>query len=344
MSDAKKKEKPVVKTRPSGKLPSAFDRPAREPDGTQVAEILGIDTTPPRPSTPSRPSTGSTPEIAPTRDFSKVANSIVREAVFFGAFGGKSKQLYDFLYSQTRAAITPQMSIIITKVKLMAGADIGSEVTLKKNLDRLKACGLIKERVVRGVHGGNEYTVYLPEEVESRGSRGSRPSTGSNTLSFLEGLDPLETTPSSPTLTAGSATTSENPKTYIKTDERNDDDEGFAPLLAAARELTGKDLEARQWRELAELLAVELKIAAGRTTVSNPAAFLTEHLRRRLWKKEKRQLDAEAAEPAGATPAPKVDASQCPDCRGAGMWYPEGFEKGVAKCRHEKIVNVPSAK
>lgn len=27
----------------------------------------------------------------------------------------------------------------------------------------------------------------------------------------------------------------------------------------------------------------------------------------------------------------------CPDCRGTGMWYPEGFEKGVAKCRHERL-------
>ena len=27
----------------------------------------------------------------------------------------------------------------------------------------------------------------------------------------------------------------------------------------------------------------------------------------------------------------------CPDCGGTGMWYPEGFEKGVAKCRHERL-------
>jgi hypothetical protein len=31
------------------------------------------------------------------------------------------------------------------------------------------------------------------------------------------------------------------------------------------------------------------------------------------------------------------DYSDCPDCGGVGMWYPEGYEKGVAKCRHEKL-------
>jgi hypothetical protein len=33
----------------------------------------------------------------------------------------------------------------------------------------------------------------------------------------------------------------------------------------------------------------------------------------------------------------KRDYSDCPDCRGVGMWYPEGFEKGVAKCPHLKV-------
>lgn len=33
----------------------------------------------------------------------------------------------------------------------------------------------------------------------------------------------------------------------------------------------------------------------------------------------------------------RKDYSACPDCLGSGMWYPGGFEKGVAKCRHEKL-------
>lgn len=31
------------------------------------------------------------------------------------------------------------------------------------------------------------------------------------------------------------------------------------------------------------------------------------------------------------------DYKDCPDCNGTGFWYPEGVEKGVAKCKHEKV-------
>lgn len=33
----------------------------------------------------------------------------------------------------------------------------------------------------------------------------------------------------------------------------------------------------------------------------------------------------------------RKDYSKCPDCHGTGMYYPEGFDKGVARCRHEKL-------
>lgn len=123
---------------------------------------------------------------------------------------------------------------------------------------------------------------------------------------------------------------------------RNDDEAfaGFVELMAkTAEEITGhapSRAERERWMELAEVLSAELKIAAGRTTVSSAPAFLAEHLRRRLWKKDKRQIEAEAARPVTAD-APKVDASQCPDCFGTGMWYPEGFEKGVARCEHKAL-------
>lgn len=31
------------------------------------------------------------------------------------------------------------------------------------------------------------------------------------------------------------------------------------------------------------------------------------------------------------------DYSACPDCRGTGMWYPEGYGKGVARCGHVRL-------
>jgi hypothetical protein len=123
------------------------------------------------------------------------------------------------------------------------------------------------------------------------------------------------------------------------------DDEAYALLLSrlqqAVRDVTGREstsTDAERWGEFADLLITELKIAAGRTgSVSSVPAFLTEHLRRRLWKKEKRQLEEEVAEHKASDPAIKVDASQCPDCFGTGMYYPEGFDKGVARCLHVKL-------
>ncbi len=34
----------------------------------------------------------------------------------------------------------------------------------------------------------------------------------------------------------------------------------------------------------------------------------------------------------------RVDASQCPDCKGSGFYYPNGPTSGVAKCRHDKLI------
>jgi hypothetical protein len=124
---------------------------------------------------------------------------------------------------------------------------------------------------------------------------------------------------------------------------RAGDDEAYALLVLrlgeAVKDITGREAapaEAERWGELAELLVTELKIAAGRTgSVSSVPAFLTEHLRRRLWKKDKRQVEAEASE--GREGPPKADASKCLDCFGTGMFYPEGFDKGVARCGHERL-------
>lgn len=31
------------------------------------------------------------------------------------------------------------------------------------------------------------------------------------------------------------------------------------------------------------------------------------------------------------------DTKNCPDCQGSGFWYPEGVERGVAKCKHLRL-------
>jgi hypothetical protein len=141
------------------------------------------------------------------------------------------------------------------------------------------------------------------------------------------------------------STVSEGSKTSFKTKDDQIDDEAFARFVAAVKravvEITGREpnaSDAVRWEELAEVLTTELRIAAGRTTISSVPAFLAEHLRRRLWKKEKRQIDAEAVEQQSLQ-GTKVDASKCPDCFGAGMYYPDGFEKGVARCPHKRLTD-----
>jgi hypothetical protein len=285
--------------------------------------------------------------VAPERDFMKTANSIVREAVPSGVFKGKSKQLYDALYSLTRGAIVPARRVRISRPKLMAKAGIGSRVTFDVNVRHLTAVRLIVVRQIAGEHEGNEYEVFLPEEIAGLTSLTSHSSLTSPALK-VDGLVGLESSQTSQSLSPINTSTSGESKTFSK-DLRaiDDDDAALAGLCAAlkggAREVTGRDLspaEAERWKELGDVLVAELRIAAARTTVSSVPSFLAEHLRRRLWKMDKKQARIEGRELPDETissAAPQEGSKDCPDCGGSGWWYPEGTDRGVKKCRHEKL-------
>ncbi|MBA2731427.1 MAG: hypothetical protein H0U54_00905 [Acidobacteria bacterium] len=297
------------------------------------------------------PTTSLQPEarpIAPVRDFAKVANSITRDAIPGGLFKGTSKKLYDALYLRTRGAIVPVRQVKARQGDLMQWAGV-SHNTLRTHLRSLEAVGLIEIKWELGDNYGAVYEVRLPEEIALL----PPPTTSLQPPpSSSQKLGP----PSNQKLEVGgggqvveNSTAFEQPKTLIKTNtERSDDDAALAGLTASlktlTKEITGKELspaESDRWRELADVLAAELKIAAARTTVSSVPAFLAEHLRRRLWKLDKKQARAEGRElPDEAVSAPQgsVDASSCPDCSGSGWWYPEGEGKGVAKCKHEKLM------
>lgn len=347
---------PPRKRQPSPALNEILSQYATVPPAEPGAESPA-ERTPPTPPTPRTSGTSRTPPtpapaaekplpVAPERDFTRVPNSVVRDVVPGGYFTGKSKQLYDYLYQRTRGAVVPTRSVTISKPALMRNCGIGSERTLLKNLDHLKGLGLVRVTYTDGKHEGNSYEVFMPEEVGLPAPRTPpTPPTPRHAQAELPPVPPVE----SGVRDVGSglleSTASNESKTLIKTNtEREDDDEAFADFAAlfqqATKEITGRELtaaERHKLKELAEVLVTELKIAAGRTTVSSVPAFLAEHLRRRLWKKEKRQIEAEAAEQRTAAPAGKIDASKCPDCFGTGMYYPEGFDKGVARCSHAKL-------
>jgi hypothetical protein len=222
--------------------------------------------------------------------------------------------------------------------------------TYRAHLHRLISFGLIEVEERPGEHGGNVYTVNLPEEAVTnrgdtrhRGDSGDRGHTGEK-VPVVQGS---QAHPSDRGLSVGELDTYSSFKTYFKTNtERSDDDAALAGLIMAlkttSKEITGKELssaDGERWKELADVLMAELKIAAARTTVSNVPAFLAEHLRRRLWKIDKKQARAEGRElpDENVIQTPSVDASKCLDCGGSGWWYPEGEGKGVAKCKHEKL-------
>lgn len=347
------KKKAKVAKRPAGLVitpptprPTSPDDPslrlfreAKEAQKQQAAPLA-----PPPTTSYHQPPPPNQEPVAPSRDFARVANSINRDALPAGLFKGTSKKLYDALYQRTRAAIVPVREVKARQSDLMSWAKV-SHNTLRAHLRHLEAVGLIITKWELGDNDGAVYEILIPEELPSP--------TPSHHLTPPPTTSQKLVRPSNQNLLVGGggqvseeSTTSSAPKTLIKTNTENDDDAALAGLIsvlkAATQELTGKELsstEQARWRELGEVLIAELKIAAARTTVSSVPAFLAEHLRRRLWKIDKRQASAEGRELPDQpnASASQVNASGCPDCGGSGWWYPEGEGKGVSKCKHKSL-------
>jgi len=243
-----------------------------------------------RHSQSSSPPSFITAPIAPERDFTRVANSITREAVPAGVFKGKSKHLYDCLYRLTRGAVVPSRSVRISRPKLMKAAGIGSRVTFDTNISHLCQVGLIEVRSIVGEHDGNEYTVYIPEErsftLASMTGQASHTRYGHE----LDRPVSLETSQTSHTTSPTESMSLDVANTFQNT--TTDDDDGintFAGIIRVAssaligQNLPKSDVERDRWRDLALLLSEELKRAAERAgQISSVPAFFAAHLRRRL--------------------------------------------------------------
>jgi hypothetical protein len=230
----------------------------------------------------------------------------------------------------------------------MRWAGIGGLNTFLSHMKHFTRIGLIVRSFEIGDKEGAYYEVRLPEELDSTQLNSTQldsaqlNSTSKRVHDSTQKLSRVELS----NLIESKATSGEH-QTSFKTKEENiDDDAALAGLIASlksnSKEITGRELslaESERWKELADVLMAELKIAAARTTVSSVPAFLAEHLRRRLWKIDKKQARAEGRELPDevVTQKPSVDASKCTDCGGSGWWYPEGEGKGVAKCKHEKL-------
>jgi hypothetical protein len=333
---------------PAPEAVSTQTQPIPSPTQTQPNVSPKVDQTQPSPDpksveakdSPKVDQSQSKPSpIAPDRNFNKRANSLEHSALPAGQFPGASKKIYDALYVRTRGAVVPTRTVQARHRELLAWSGVKDIKTIKTHLNKLREQGLITWQTLKGEHEGSFYDVFLPEEASPDLAQ-TQPNGSPDLKTDLDlaqklGWAGLPNRIDSQGLNAPD-------KTSFKTNTERDDDEAFADLIAdlrrAVREVTGREVspaERARWKELSDILVTELKIAAGRTTISSVPAFLAEHLRRRLWKKEKRQIEDERSKEQSA--AAKVDVSKCPDCFGTGMWYPEGFEKGVARCEHKAL-------
>ena len=265
---------------------------------------------------PSIPSVSQ--PAAPEKDFSKMPNSVKR-AVEDGKFPNSSLAVYLYLYSLTRGAIQPKRSVRINKPNLLAGVNLRSEKALLNNLSHLKNIGLVKITVFNGTHLGNEFEVFVPEEIWADLPT-YLPTYLPTSPTYLPTYLPTDKkTVGRRVQTIENKDTCGNAKTIFKNLKNDDepaalfesDNKVFSGMIGETKEeleevslsdaklsviekaisevskkIIGRGLKSTddvKLRELAELLVMELEIAAARTdSISSVPAFLTEHLRRRL--------------------------------------------------------------
>lgn len=233
-------------------------------------------------------------EISPTRDYTKVSNSIMKRAIPEKYFRGLSKHTYDVLYQRTRGAITPTRTIQLTKDELVRLTGISKDA-IKLHIKYLKETGLLKSRPAIGSHAGWEYEILVPEEIEETEQVGVwedkvRQGKASENLPLHSGQNLPPLTHTNPIENKDAY---EFSKTSLKTNTKNDDEcrgalaELAEKLDAVSKKLTGKGLSAREnekWGTLADLLVLELEVAAKKTdSISSIPAFLAELLRRQFF-------------------------------------------------------------
>lgn len=227
--------------------------------------------------------------IAPEKDYNKRANSLERDALPNGLFPGASKAIYDALYLRTLGSINPSRTIQATRKELMKWSGIKNIKTINTHLKRLKDLKLIRIKNFVGEHTGSYYEVFLPQEVDPDHTQSSQ------TKVEPDANQKMDSDQDQKMVWVGMGNLIEKKGTYeiantsLKTNTKSDDEAFVAfneVFTKACEKVSGKLPNKNQqtkWKELAELLVMELEVAAARTkSVSDVPAFLTEHLRRRL--------------------------------------------------------------
>ena len=256
--------------------------------------------------------------VSPNKNFTKVSNSLVKQAIPDGLFRGQSKHTYDVLYQSTRGAINPKREVQLKKSDLVRLTGLEMK-TIQRHLSFLRSVGLIMVDPKIGDHKGAIYRVKIPEEMIL--PYPTLPQTGIEQTGVAKSGTKSVPNPGTNYTTLGQGNPQENEgltgifNTSFKTIKN--DDEAFAKFIDVFRravlETTGKNLTAAdqdKLEELAELLALELRAAARRTgTVSNAPAFLTEVLRRQFFSARQNKTAGKSSAKTSAIKPDKVGKS-----------------------------------
>lgn len=164
MNKPMKKEKREIPVRLAGEtIVKSENRPSKVLFDLAVAAEQNESLTPYHPLPPF--TNKKSLDISPKRDYTKVANSINRDAVPSGLFKGTSKNTYDVLYQKTRGAITPTRTLKAIQSDLQSWTNL-SHNTLRSHLKHLQSVGLVEVHYKLGDNAGAEYEIFLPEEID----------------------------------------------------------------------------------------------------------------------------------------------------------------------------------
>jgi hypothetical protein len=293
--------------------------------------------------------------IALDKNFHKADNDIIKIAVRGGLFkSGKSKEIYDVLYYLTRGAIKPTRTVRISKPKLRELTGVKTRATLDAGIAHLVIVKLLKvTETTGGQHLGHEYEIFTAQEVQNPAQQGQQAEQGQQAQKITM-LSNLESNHAQQGLISTNIEAVELPKTLINTLREKTDDETAATAFADLervfdnlfKELTGKGVEVKsrsKLKDLAEVLAQEIRVAASRTeTISDVAAFAARHFSNRFFaarRKEEVNIQTNVTKTNSAKRSTKERPPHielCPDCFGSGYYNPDG--KGVRPgCSHTRL-------
>lgn len=298
MPKKEKKEKREIPLRPRGEVIQAQERPSKVLfeaflEQEKAAGQMEKENFSPPPTTPYHPlpppttkQENKTYPVSPQRDFTKFANSLVRDAVPSGLFKGTSKNTYDALYQRTRGAIEPVRKIKAVQSDVLRWANV-SHNTLRAHLKHLDLIGLVKIHYRLGDNTGAEYEVFLPEEIGASYHLLPPPTTTQQEL----------VSPSNQNLVAGGRRlepenigSNEVPNTLLKTLKNIDDEtaiiRSFERLDEAARAATGGGLtkkDAEAFESIIGMIIDLTTVAATKTdSVTSYLKFAEANLKKRL--------------------------------------------------------------